>query len=52
MKKQLSLPEKARFVVSEKDQEAFFKALMNPSGPNKKLRGAAECYKEFIKANK
>ena len=52
MKKQLSLPEKARFVVSANDQEVFFKALMNPLGPNKKLRGAADRYKDFIKTNK
>jgi uncharacterized protein (DUF1778 family) len=39
-------------IASEKDQELFFNALMNPKGPNQKLRDAAERYKEFIHAGK
>jgi uncharacterized protein (DUF1778 family) len=37
---------------SEKDREIFFDALMNPAGPNKKLRDAAERFKLFIQENK
>jgi uncharacterized protein (DUF1778 family) len=39
-------------LASEKDREVFFNAFMNPLGPNKKLRDAAERYKEFINQNK
>jgi uncharacterized protein (DUF1778 family) len=39
-------------LASEKDREIFFDALMNPPGPNKKLRDAAERYKLFIQENK
>ncbi len=39
-------------LASEKDREIFFDALMNPSGPNEKLRNAAEQYKNFISDNK
>ncbi|HEY4324354.1 MAG TPA: DUF1778 domain-containing protein [Mucilaginibacter sp.] len=35
-------------LASEKDREIFFNALANPSGPNEKLREAAERYKLFI----
>lgn len=39
-------------LVSERDREIFFEALMNPTGPNLKLREAAEEYKKFIADNK
>jgi uncharacterized protein (DUF1778 family) len=39
-------------LASEKDREIFFDALMNPPGPNQKLRDAAERYKLFIQENK
>ena len=39
-------------LASEKDREIFFNALMNPQGPNEKLRAAAERYKLFIQENK
>jgi uncharacterized protein (DUF1778 family) len=39
-------------LASEKDREIFFDALMNPPGPNKKLRDIAERYKLFIQENK
>ncbi|OKS84560.1 type II toxin-antitoxin system TacA family antitoxin [Mucilaginibacter polytrichastri] len=39
-------------IASEKDREIFFNALMNPSGPNQKLKDAAEKYKLFIRENK
>jgi uncharacterized protein (DUF1778 family) len=39
-------------LASEKDQELFFDALMNPQGPNEKLRDAAERYKLFTQENK
>ena len=35
-------------IASEKDKQIFFDALMNPPGPNQKLREAAERYKLFI----
>jgi uncharacterized protein (DUF1778 family) len=35
-------------LASEKDREIFFNALINPPGPNDKLRAAAEQYKKFI----
>jgi uncharacterized protein (DUF1778 family) len=58
MENQSALTEKVRFdektpiLASEKDREIFFDALMNPQGPNKKLRDAAERYKLFIRQNK
>lgn len=39
-------------LASEKDREIFFDALINPAGPNKKLRDTAERYKLFIQKNK
>jgi len=39
-------------LASEKDREIFFDAIMKPSGPNEKLRNAAEHYKLFIQENK
>lgn len=39
-------------IASEKDREIFFESLMNPAGPNEKLRDAAERYKLFIAENK
>lgn len=48
-----SLQDKAKEIVKEheaiiaskEDQEIFFKALMHPKGPNKKLREAAKKHK-------
>ena len=37
------------FLTSEKDKEVFFKALMNPSSPNKKLCTAVQHYKKATK---
>ncbi len=39
-------------LASEKDREVFFNALVNPAGPNQKLRDAAERYKLFLQENK
>lgn len=39
-------------IASEKDKEVFFDALINPKGPNKKLREATVHYKNFIEENK
>ena len=39
-------------LASKKDQEIFFNAFMNPSGPNQKLRDTAERYKKFSQENK
>ena len=39
-------------LASEKDRELFFNALVNPRGPNKKLKDTAEHYKQFIRENK
>ena len=39
-------------LASEKDREIFFNALVNPGGPNQKLRDAAERYKLFLEENK
>jgi len=39
-------------ISSERDREIFFNTFMNPSGPNQKLRDAAERYKEFMQENK
>jgi uncharacterized protein (DUF1778 family) len=39
-------------LASEKDREIFFDTLMNPPGPNQKLRDAAERYKIFMQENK
>jgi len=39
-------------LASEKDREVFFDTLMNPPGPNQKIRDAAERYKIFIQTNK
>jgi uncharacterized protein (DUF1778 family) len=44
--------EHSAILASEKDREIFFDALMNPLGPNQKLRDAAERYKLFINENK
>lgn len=38
-------------LASEKDRTVFFNALMNPAGPNEKLRNAAEQYKKFVQEN-
>jgi len=58
MKKYLTLSAKAiiqehnTIIASEKDREIFFNVLVNPSGPNQKLRDAAERYKLFMQENK
>ncbi|MFA6946271.1 MAG: DUF1778 domain-containing protein [Pedobacter sp.] len=39
-------------LASKKDQEIFFNAFMNPSGPNQKLQDTAERYKKFMQDNK
>lgn len=39
-------------LASKKDQEIFFDAFLNPSGPNQKLRDTAERYKKFMRENK
>jgi uncharacterized protein (DUF1778 family) len=39
-------------IASEKDREIFFNAVVNPAGPNQKLRDAAERYKSFLNENK
>lgn len=39
-------------LASKRDQEIFFDALMNPAGPNQKLRDTAERYKKFIQEDK
>lgn len=39
-------------LASEKDREIFFNTLAYPSGPNQKLRDAAERYKLFMEENK
>lgn len=60
MEKQLRLSEKANAIIkqhnsilaSDRDREIFFNALMNPHGPNQKLRNAAECYKLFLQENR
>jgi uncharacterized protein (DUF1778 family) len=39
-------------LASEKDREIFFEALMNPPGPNQKLRDTAERYKIFMQEYK
>ena len=39
-------------IASEKDREIFFDALINPKGPNQKLRAAAARYKIFIQEHK
>ena len=36
-------------LASKKDQEIFFKALMNPPKPNARLRKAAERYDKLIR---
>ncbi|MFL5747763.1 MAG: DUF1778 domain-containing protein [Niastella sp.] len=35
-------------LASQKDQEIFFNAIMNPGKPNKKLKEAATRYKKLI----
>jgi len=60
MENQFKPSEKANTIIqehntilaSEKDREILFDALLNPAGPNKKLRDAAERYKLFIQRNK
>ena len=39
-------------LASERDREIFFDAIMDPQGPNKKLRDAAERYKLFMQEDK
>ena len=51
-KANIIIKEHNTILASEKDREIFFDALMNPPGPNKKLRDAAERYKLFIQESK
>jgi len=39
-------------LASEREREIFFDALMNPPGPNEKLRDAADRYKLFIQEHR
>jgi uncharacterized protein (DUF1778 family) len=50
-KANIIIQEHNTIIASEKDQEIFFNALMNPTGPNSKLRDAAERYKLFVQEN-
>jgi len=55
-----TLQERARQIIedhknilaSEKDQEIFFNALMNPPAPNKDLRRAKAKHDDFLKSGK
>jgi len=46
------IQERNTILASEKDRGIFFDALMNPPGPNQKLRNAAERYKLFMQQDK
>jgi uncharacterized protein (DUF1778 family) len=46
------IQEHNNIIASERDRELFFNAIMNPAGPNQKLKDAAELYKKFIQENK
>jgi uncharacterized protein (DUF1778 family) len=39
-------------LASEEDREIFFNALVNPTGPNQKLKSTVERYKAFLEENK
>jgi uncharacterized protein (DUF1778 family) len=39
------------FLASEKDREIFFDALMNPPKPSRRLKDAANRYKEGFEVN-
>lgn len=39
-----------KILASKRDQEIFFKALMNPEKPNKKLKNAMTKYKDTFDA--
>ena len=41
--------EKEQVLGSDRDQEIFFNALMNPAAPNKELRSAAKKHRSFLK---
>ena len=51
-KANIIIEEHNTILASEQDREIFFDALMNPPGPNQKLRNAAERYKLFMQENK
>jgi len=42
-----AVEEHARIQLSERDQQAFVQALMNPPQPNAALRAAAKAYKRL-----
>lgn len=42
------IQEREQFIASQKDNEIFFDAIMNPSNPNKKLSEAANDYKALL----
>jgi uncharacterized protein (DUF1778 family) len=44
------IEESEKVLVSEKDKEVFFKALMNPPIPNESLKAAKEKYNKLISA--
>ncbi|MCK5458024.1 MAG: DUF1778 domain-containing protein, partial [Melioribacteraceae bacterium] len=40
--------EQNKILVSKKDREIFFNAILNPKKPNKRLRKAAEEYEKVF----
>ena len=44
------IEENEKVLISEKDKELFFKALMNPKSPNENLKAAKEKYDNLISA--
>ena len=44
------IEENEKVLISEKDKELFFKALMNPKSPNENLKVAKEKYDNLISA--
>jgi uncharacterized protein (DUF1778 family) len=47
-KANITIQQHNALLVSKRDREIFFGAIMNPPGPNQKLRDAAERYKLFM----
>ena len=41
--------EHERMVVSDRDRDVFFEAILNPSEPNKALRDAMKWYRDLAK---
>ena len=44
LKAEEMVTEHDRILVSERDRETFFDALMNPPAPNEALQAAAKCF--------